>query len=395
LRRIDAVLKQAEVKYALGRYAEHIQSLEGIRSIVHHPGDPNRSATWHYWIGFLHSVSGSRPEVAIEHCREAAKIASASGLVEIDAFAESCLAQVYHVSGRPREAIAAGERALSSFEARGNRWWAGRTLWHISSAANTLGDWKSSVNYCRRGLEHGIALNDLRLKAAGWTRMGSAYIQRGDFERGLQCCEQALALTPIPRDAAWARVVRGYGKIRAGRLDDGVEELSKALAWFESSHMRFTQIAGAVWLAEGHLRRSDRTSARALIDHVLAISRASGYLYHNGWACWLMSECLADEAPASAEDYAETAIGILKRVEARIALAKAMVTRALLRHRAGHDMAARQPLEQAAVIFEELDALDELAGVKAALVALDNGSPLKLLLSDCTYSTGANRFLSA
>ena len=49
------------------------------------------------------------------------------------------LAQVYLVTGQLRDAIAAGERALSIFEARGNRWWAGRTLWHLSSAANFLG----------------------------------------------------------------------------------------------------------------------------------------------------------------------------------------------------------------------------------------------------------------
>jgi len=34
LRRVDAVLKQAEVKYPLGRYIEQIQALEGIRGVV-------------------------------------------------------------------------------------------------------------------------------------------------------------------------------------------------------------------------------------------------------------------------------------------------------------------------------------------------------------------------
>jgi tetratricopeptide (TPR) repeat protein len=147
LRRIDAVLKQAEVKYALGRYAEHIQALDGIRRIVDETGDPPRSAAWHYWTGFLHSTSGGRPEVAIEHCREAAKIASAAGLDELNAFAESCLAQVYIVAGKLHDAVEAGERALSSFEAQGNLWWAARTLWHLSAAANCLGEWDAGLGY--------------------------------------------------------------------------------------------------------------------------------------------------------------------------------------------------------------------------------------------------------
>ena len=70
LRRIDAVLKQAEVKFALGHYTEHIRALEEIRGIVDETDDPRRRATWHYWTGFLHATGG-RPDVAIEHCRQA------------------------------------------------------------------------------------------------------------------------------------------------------------------------------------------------------------------------------------------------------------------------------------------------------------------------------------
>jgi predicted ATPase len=69
LRRIDAVLDQAEVKYALGHYTEHVLALEKIRSIVDASADPPRRAAWHYWSGFLQATSGSRPDVAIEYCR--------------------------------------------------------------------------------------------------------------------------------------------------------------------------------------------------------------------------------------------------------------------------------------------------------------------------------------
>ena len=86
------------------------------------------------------------------------------------------------IAGRLHEASGGGKRALAIFEARGNRWWAGRTLWHLTAIANYLGDWEASLDYCRRGLEHGVALQDLRLKVVGWTRMGVAHIQQGDIE---------------------------------------------------------------------------------------------------------------------------------------------------------------------------------------------------------------------
>jgi class 3 adenylate cyclase/tetratricopeptide (TPR) repeat protein len=379
LRRIDAVLNQAEVKYALGRYTEHIQALEEIRGIVDDAADPPRRAAWHYWTGFLHATSGGRPDVAIEHCRKAAEIASAFSLDEINAISESCLAQVYMIAGRLQEALEAGKRAVAFFEARGNRWWAGRTLWHLTAIANYLGDWAASRNYCRRGIEHGVALQDLRLKVVGWTRLGLAHIQQGDVERGLECCDEALALAPLPRDAAWARVIIGYGKLKAGRLDEGIAELSEGLAWFESSHMRWTHTIGAVWLAEGYLRRGDRAGARPLIERVLATSRATGYLHYEGRACWLMGEYLAADAPAAAEDHVETAMQIFERVGARNDLAKAMVTRAALRQRAGDVATARQLLGEASAIFQTLDSRGEFARIAAARAALDRGLPMRLL----------------
>jgi class 3 adenylate cyclase/tetratricopeptide (TPR) repeat protein len=370
LRRVDAVLNQAEVKYALGRYNEHIRALEEIRGVVDETADPPRRAAWHYWTGFLHATSGGRPDVAIEHCREAAGIASAFGLDEINAISESCLAQVYMIAGKLHEALDAGERALAIFEARGNRWWAGRTLWHLTAIANYLGDWEASLEYCRRGLEHGVALQDLRLKVVGWTRMGLAHIQQGDIERGLECCNEALALAPLPRDAAWARVILGYGKIKTGRLDEGIAELSGGLAWFESSHMRWTHTIGAVWLAEGYLRRGDRADARPLIERVLATCRATGYLHYEGRACWLMGEYFAADSPAAAEDHVETAMRIFERVGARNDLAKAMVTGAALRQRAGDIAAARQLLEAANTIFHTLGTYGEFGRVDAALAGL-------------------------
>jgi class 3 adenylate cyclase/tetratricopeptide (TPR) repeat protein len=379
LRRIDAVLKQGEVKFALGRYSDHIRALEEIRKIVDETADPPRRATWHYWTGFLHSTSGTHPDVAIEHCREAAKIAGAFGLDETNAYAESCLAQVYIVAGRLRDAIEAGERALSSFEARGDLWWAGRTLWHLGTAAHYLGEWDASLNYFERGLAHGIALNDLRLKTVGWLRTGTVHIVRGEVERGLECCNEALALTPLPREAAWARAVRAYGKIKAGDVDAGVAELSEAFAWFESSHLRFTRLFFAMWLAEGHLRRGDRASAKPLIEDALATCRTTGYQHYEGRACWLMGEYLAAEAPVSAEGYTETAIRIFEGVGARNDLAKAMVTRAALRQRAGDVAEARQLLDQAQAIFRALGTLDEPGRIAAALAALDRGLPISML----------------
>jgi len=235
LRRIDAVVKQSEIMFALGRHGEHVRALEGIHDLVEAAADPPRRAAWCYWTGFLHSITGARPDIAIAYCREALAIADASGLEEIRAFAECCLTHVYSVSGDLREGLAAGKHALAMFEARGNVWWICRTLWGLMSVANGLGEWEPSLEYCRRALEYGQTVNDLRLKVVGWWRTGSTHVQRGDPEAGLRCCEEALALSPIPFDAAMVKAVKGYGLIKLERFDgnggaDGSLGVARAIA---------------------------------------------------------------------------------------------------------------------------------------------------------------------
>jgi hypothetical protein len=70
LRRIDAVLKQGDVKLALGRHTEHIQSLDDISDIVREADDPRRRAAWHHWSGYLRNLTGKRLALAINYCRE-------------------------------------------------------------------------------------------------------------------------------------------------------------------------------------------------------------------------------------------------------------------------------------------------------------------------------------
>ena len=66
LRRIDAVVKQAEVKFALGRHAEHVEALEADQATSSTRSPILRGGpTWYYWTGFLQSLVGGRPEKPI------------------------------------------------------------------------------------------------------------------------------------------------------------------------------------------------------------------------------------------------------------------------------------------------------------------------------------------
>ncbi len=370
LRRIDAIVKQAEVKFALGRHAEHIEALEAIRELVETVADPPRRASWFYWVGFLHSLTGARPETSIAYCRQAAEIADRHGLQEIGAFAGCCLTHVHALAGNLREAIEAGERALATFEARGNVWWACRTLWQLSTAALGLGEWDLSLAYCSRALHHGQAVNDMRLKVVGWWRTGSTHVQRGDLKAGLQCCQEALALSPSAFDIATIKAVRGYALVKGGEMTAGTAELEEARSWFEQAHLRYSHELVALRLAEALLLQGQRERARRLAEDVLATSRSLGYRHLEGMAARLLGASLSIEAPATARAHLDVATAVLEEVGARNEVARSLVSRAELELDAGDLMGARRLLQRALVIFEALKTLDEVPRVRETLASL-------------------------
>jgi tetratricopeptide (TPR) repeat protein len=370
LRRIDAVLKQSEAKFALGRHAEHIAALEGIRTVVHEAADARRHATWYYWMGFLHSLTGSRPDVAIAYCREAVAVADTGGFDDLQAIAESCLVQAHVCAGELEEAIAVGERALATFEARGYVWWACRTLWHLITAANALGEWRRGLEYCHRALEHGQSIDDPRLRVVGWWRTGSTHIQRGDPEIGLQCCDQALALSPIPFDTAMIKAVHGHGLVKIGKVEAGIAELTAAVAWFEQSRLHYTRLVFALRLGEAYLRQGERAQARARFEEVLTTSQEAGYRHLVGVAERFLGETLMHQEPVAAEAHLTAAVQLLEEIGARNELAKALVAQAHLRRVADDLAGTRGLLNRALDLFEMLGTLDEPRRVQALLATL-------------------------
>jgi tetratricopeptide (TPR) repeat protein len=357
-RRIDAVLKQAEAHFAQGQHEAQVQALAGIRELVESSGDARRRATWCYWTGFLTSLTGGPPERAIALCQEAVTIADGAELADVRAFAECCLAQARFIAGDLRGAMEAGERALQAFEARGDVWWACRTLWVLISAANTLGEWERSLVYCRRALDHGQSVDDLRLKVVGWWRLGWTHIRRGDVATGLSCCEEALRLGPSGYDAAMVKAAHGYGLVKAGQAAAGTAELEAAVAWFEQTHHRFSRLFYTLWLGETRLRRDDPVEAERLLAGALGEARRAGYRYLEGVAGRLLATARADRDPAGAQALARDAGFLLESVGAQDELARAWLTQAELAARAGDRAGARDLLARARATFEALGTLD-------------------------------------
>ncbi|MEO8857896.1 MAG: adenylate/guanylate cyclase domain-containing protein [Burkholderiaceae bacterium] len=322
LRRIDLVLRESEVRFALGQHAEQLQALEAVGTLISPADDPARRAAWHYWMGFLGSITGGAAETSIRHGGRASAIAKTAGLEDVGAWADCSLAQVWMGTGELRRAIEVGERALEVFERRGDRWWACRALAQLSPTAIALGEWDRSLAYCRRALEHGIAMNDLRLKVSAFIRLASTQIQRGDWRAGLAHCKEAEDLAPLQYDAAALRAIRGHGLVKSGELAEGVAQISEALAWYDRSHQRYTHAQFSTWLADSLLRSSRIEEAAAVISGLLASTREHGYRYLEAVALRLHARCLMRVDAQGATRSLQLAMEITQAIDARCELAK-------------------------------------------------------------------------
>jgi class 3 adenylate cyclase/tetratricopeptide (TPR) repeat protein len=369
-RRIDAVLKQAEVKFALGRHAEELTALEGVKAIVEESADPPRRAAWYYWTGFLNSLTGARADVSVDYCLRASEIAESQGLDELRAYAQSCLAHVYLVAGNLGGGLEAGEAALATFEARGNPWWACRTIWALQPLATGSGDWARALGYCRRALAHATATNDQRLQAVAWARLGATEVQRGDGAACVTACDRALAFSPAPFDANIIRAVHGYGLVKCGDVAAGTLELAEAAAWFENARLLYTASLLNLWLADACLRYDDDDRARALAERSLRVVRELGYRHLEAAASRALGEALLSSAAAAAAAALGEADRLCQEVGARNDLARTWAAQGRLAIAAGDAARGRSLLERALAEFETLGTIDESARLRAALAAL-------------------------
>jgi len=292
----------------------------------------------------------------ISYCTEAVALADVAGLADMRAFAECCLTHVYVVAGKLREAVKTGERAVAYFESHGNVWWACRTLWGLSMACNAIGEWERSLSFCRRGFEYGQEVNDLRLKVVGLWRTGSTHIQRGDAEVGVRYCDEALALSPIPFDAATARALKGYGLAKMGRTAEGIAVLESVAAWLDQQRLPYTRCVIGLDLAESYLRNGDVSQAQTATQIALQTSRELGYRHLEGWAERILGECRSGED--GGEAHLARAASILEEAGARNEFAKTLVAQAEMQLRRENWSAARELAERALKIFEALRTLD-------------------------------------
>jgi len=197
--------------------------------------------------------------------------------------ADCCLGQVYAYAGRLHDAFEAGHRLCPFFEARVKRLVGMPHLWGLSLTAIPLRSLvaQSDVLPARARVRR-EKVNDRRLKAVASGGRADAHSQ-GTWRSGCDCCDEALALSPVPYDAVMARDAHGYGLIKLGQDKAGTRRWGGRRMVSRSAGLRFTAAWFALWLADGYLLQGSVVrfvrSPKRCSNH-----REAGYRYFEGIA---------------------------------------------------------------------------------------------------------------
>jgi class 3 adenylate cyclase len=183
--------------------------------------------------------------------------------------------------------------------------------------------------------------------------------ERGDVSGALEHGRQALEWAMQSQNQALrviGQVSRGWGLLRAGRLDEALEQLEPALvlAIDRAVSKGVAASQGLPLLAETQLRRGEIGAARAAAERGIELAGAMGYRHaeaSNG--VWLARALVAGGDAAGAESALAHASELATALDARDLPPRIEEARAELARRAGDTAACERALRNAARLHRE------------------------------------------
>jgi DNA-binding NtrC family response regulator/tetratricopeptide (TPR) repeat protein len=282
--------------------------------------------------------------------REAEALATALGDRSRLAWVWTYMTIAHLFAGDPGEALAVGERALALAEEVGDVGLRASARTPLAHACCERGDYRRAITLygeaiaaltgdlvrerlgqamppslyarsisaiCLAELGESAAAERFATEATTLTRtldlpfgfvlarmaLGHAAIVQRRAEAALEPLAQALETIEtrgLPTWFPWAAALRGYALALAGRVDEGVVLLDRALERAVALPFLFGHSQWVAWLAHAHLLGGRPDPARRLGEEALRLSRQRGTRGYEAWALWVLGEIEASRGAAGA-----------------------------------------------------------------------------------------------
>jgi len=357
-KRVDIFIKQARVMRLMGKFKEHIKTLEKNLPIVEELGDKDRLAEYYFKMGFYYSVMGST-EDAIQYCTKAIELAELTKNERIIGLASLRLGYSYWYKSEPRKGFPFAKKAINIMEKLGDIYWVGRAFQTLGVLHWMMGDWDKSIEYMETFLRKSKEVSDVNLLSLAYYSIAMPLVEKGEWDVAIDYCKKCLDISPTPLFAVYGLGFLGYGYCKKGEWERGIKDLEKAIQQSKDFGLGHQEAQFSAYLAEAYLTINERDKALERTKSALEISKESGFRHLEGMAYRVLGEIYSEAKSNEPKKYIEDSIRILNEVGAKNELAKSYLSLGRLYKEKGEKAKAKKYLTQALHIFEKLGTLHE------------------------------------
>ena len=357
-KRVDIFIKQARVMRLMGKFKEHIKTLEKNLPIVEELGDKDRLAEYYFKMGFYYSVMGGLGD-AIQYCTKSLELAELTKNERIIGLASVPQGYNYWYKGESKKAIPIVKKGIKILERLGDHYWLGMSFQAIGACYWHTGDWDKSINYMQKLLKKSEEVSDVNLLSLAYWSIGRTHLDKGEWDVGIDYCKKCLDTSPTPLFAVFGLAYLGYGYYKKGELEKAIDYLEKAIQQCKQFGLKNQEAISSIYLGEAYLSVGESGKALERIKSALEICKQVGFKHWEGMAYRALGEIHSKAKSNEPKKYIENSITIFKELGAKNELAKSYLSLGRLYKEKGEKDKAKKYVTQALHIFEKLGTLHE------------------------------------
>jgi tetratricopeptide (TPR) repeat protein len=210
---------------------------ERLREKARETGDPRSEARALLTLAFVHHVSGSRFDVAVQEAEQATELAETAEDPLTSCWASNAGGAIAMYQGRYEDGERHFTRALENFRAVGDRPGEASALCNLSRTHLATGRTESAVALAQQGTAMYDGMGHALKGANGRYALGLALTQSGKLSEATECLQEALRVFQDSRQHLW----EGMTVFRLAELDLTARRPAQAAA---NAEMALTLLRG-------------------------------------------------------------------------------------------------------------------------------------------------------
>ena len=270
------VIDLAESLLPLAQFPQTLEILKTHAGRVEAAGDPRLAAKFHFWLAHTFSYMGDQ-QAAAANAEKSIALAREAGDEATEGLAHYVLGRDGFWAGQFAKGVESSQRAVVLLERAGEPWWQGQSYWVAGFNQYVLGQFEKAFESLLRAQTIGTALADPRLDPS-WS-IGHFYATLGEWEMGLDYCNQAVANAKDPLNGAVASGFLGHALLEKGDLEEATQILEPAMSKMKEAGMQQIFAWFAAYLAEAYAESGRIDRAEGIGEEGLVAAQATEFRY--------------------------------------------------------------------------------------------------------------------